>query len=109
MTKMLSASQKAAAQKRMDLILEVCERAESELPGFHKRDRMSNMMDLESLDEGEICMDWEKLLRADTFNFAHDVYGIGKHMDRTSYPGKLKDCFLPRCAMSEKAARARVS
>ena len=36
----------------------------------------------------------DELLSADDFNFAHDVFGIQRHIDRTS--GKLQNCFLPR-------------
>jgi hypothetical protein len=35
-----------------------------------------------------------ELLEADAFNFAHDVAGISRNMDRTT--GELKNCFLPR-------------
>jgi len=34
------------------------------------------------------------LLQADDFNFAHDVFGIRRNLDRDS--GQLGDCFLPR-------------
>ena len=40
-------------------------------------------------------LDLDKLLAFDDFNFAHDVFGIIDHIDRTT--GKLKHCFLPRC------------
>lgn len=35
-----------------------------------------------------------KLLTADDFNFAHDVLGIRRHLDRKT--GKLLHCFVPR-------------
>jgi hypothetical protein len=79
------------------------ERAEAELPQFSKRDRNNNLMDLDSLNYGETVMNWEKLLTAPAFDFAHDMYGIRKHMDRTIWPGVLTDCFLPRCAAIAKA------
>lgn len=34
------------------------------------------------------------LLAADEFNFTHDVFGIRRHIDRTT--GELRDCFVPR-------------
>ena len=34
------------------------------------------------------------LLAADDFNFAHDVFGIDRHIDRGT--GQLLDCFSPR-------------
>lgn len=38
----------------------------------------------------------EDLLNADDVNFAHDVFGINRHLDRNTLI--LTDCFLPRCA-----------
>lgn len=38
----------------------------------------------------------EALAKADEANFAHDVFGIRRHIDRET--GKLGDCFLPRFA-----------
>lgn len=35
-----------------------------------------------------------ELASADNFNFAHDVFGIRRHIDRKT--GQLQDCFLPR-------------
>lgn len=51
-------------------------------------------MDLDSVPE----LDLEGLLKAKPFDFAHDICGIIRHMDRSSYPGKLTDCFVPRFA-----------
>jgi hypothetical protein len=36
----------------------------------------------------------EELLAADDANFAHDVFGIRRHMNRETC--KIEDCFLPR-------------
>ncbi|TAL45450.1 MAG: hypothetical protein EPN91_02230 [Salinibacterium sp.] len=38
----------------------------------------------------------ERLLRADDFDFTHDVFGIKIHFDRTT--NALLNNFLPRCA-----------
>lgn len=38
----------------------------------------------------------EALLSADEFNFAHDVFGIRRHIDRET--GKIGGCFVPRFA-----------
>lgn len=38
----------------------------------------------------------ERLLEADDFNFAHDVFGIRRHIDRET--GELGNCFSPRCS-----------
>jgi hypothetical protein len=37
-----------------------------------------------------------ELLDADDFNFSHDIFGIRRHLNRTT--GKLDDRFLPRFA-----------
>jgi hypothetical protein len=42
----------------------------------------------------------EELLAADDMNFAHDVFGIRRHIDRTT--GELQDCFVPRYAAPTK-------
>ncbi len=41
-------------------------------------------------------IDYPRLLGADPFNFAHDIGGIYRHLDRDT--GELKDCFWPRFA-----------
>lgn len=72
----------------------VCERAEREIAGLKERvKRISLMMDLDSVPD----LDLDKLWAAPAFDFAHDICGIIHHMDRTTYPGTLKDCFVPRC------------
>ena len=54
------------------------------------------MMDLTAAHLNGCPMDWAKLLAADDCNFAHDVWGIHRHINRKD--GTLGDCFLPRCA-----------
>ena len=73
----------------------ICIRAEREIKGLKKQvSRSSLLMDLASVPE----LDLQKLLDAPAFDFAHDICGIIRHMDRSSYPGKLMNCFWPRCA-----------
>lgn len=79
------------ARRQCDLQIKVLDRAFRELD--LRCDRLSLVMDLDSIPE----LDLEKLLNAPKFDFAHDIYGIRRHMDRTSFPGKLTDCFWPRC------------
>lgn len=81
---------KAESQKRWKLITAIADRAQVELK--HVTDRMSIMMDLESVPD----LDLEGLLKAEPFDFGHDIYGIMRHMDRSTYPGKLTGCFVPR-------------
>jgi hypothetical protein len=42
-------------------------------------------------------LDLNKLLNADDFNFAHDVFGILHHINRET--GQLQNCFVPRCSI----------
>lgn len=43
----------------------------------------------------------EELADADNFNFAHDVLGINRHLNRET--GELQDCFLPRYAARDSS------
>lgn len=54
------------------------------------------VMDLEACHCNGMPLDLDKLASADDFNFAHDVFGIARHIDRET--GKIGDCFVPRCA-----------
>lgn len=53
-------------------------------------------MDITATHANGTPLDLAKLAAFDDFNFAHDVFGIRGHIDRTT--GKLTRCFLPRCA-----------
>lgn len=44
------------------------------------------------------------LLAADDFNFAHDAFGIARHLDRST--GKLTRCFVPRFSQPAPAEAA---
>lgn len=59
-------------------------------------DGMSMSMDLTACIANGCPLRLDDLLKADGFNFAHDVYGIQKHMNRLT--GKLMNCFRPRFA-----------
>jgi hypothetical protein len=41
-------------------------------------------------------LDLELLFAADDGNFAHDLFGIVRHIDRST--GAMRDCFVPRFA-----------
>ena len=53
-------------------------------------------MDIDACHSNGCPLKLHELLEADDFNFAHDAFGIRKHIDRTT--GKLQDCFVPRYA-----------
>ncbi len=62
------------------------------------RNHTSYIMDLMAADgvNGNLPIDWDAMLAGDAFDFAHDIVGILRHMDRRT--GKLGDCFVPRFA-----------
>ena len=60
------------------------------------QDRLSREMDYCALQAQGADLDLQKLLDFDDLNFAHDSFGIHRHIDRKT--GLLKDCFLPRCS-----------
>jgi hypothetical protein len=55
------------------------------------------IMDLSAVHANGCPMDFPGLLSADRFDFAHDITGIAKHIDRRT--GRLMDCFCQRYAM----------
>lgn len=63
---------------------------------FIEVDTLSLQMDLSATHCNGTPLDLEKLLAIDDFNFAHDIYGIMDHIDRTN--GQLTRGFLPRCS-----------
>ena len=64
-------------------------------------DRMSLRMDITAAHANGCALDLRKLLEASDFTFAHDVFGIEDHLDRST--GELLDFFTPRCARSMAA------
>jgi hypothetical protein len=46
----------------------------------------------------------DDLLAADDFNFAHDAFGIARHLNRQT--GQLENFFSPRFSRREEAAAA---
>lgn len=51
-------------------------------------------MDITACHANGCPLDLERLLAADDFNFAHDIIGIRRFLDRDT--GKLSDMFSPR-------------
>lgn len=74
------------------LIVKIVQRAEKmDIAG---RDIMACDMDVTACHCNGNKLDLAALLQADDFNFAHDVCGIRRHIDRET--GELEDCFVPR-------------
>jgi hypothetical protein len=67
----------------------------------HFVDPLSAMMDVKAANgvNGNPELDLEKLLAFDDANFAHDMGGISRHINRET--GLVEDCFLARCAKPE--------
>jgi hypothetical protein len=80
------------------VILKIAERAERELyaDGKIKQTRMDTPMDISATIAQGCPLRLDELLAADAFNFAHDVLGIRRHINRQT--GQLENCFLPRFA-----------
>ena len=60
---------------------------------FQVKDRLSLIMDIEAAHIAS-PLKLQELYDADNFNFAHDICGIQRHIDRNT--GKMQNCFLPR-------------
>lgn len=56
--------------------------------------KLDAAMDLTAAHLNGSKLDLLKLVAADDFNFGHDVFGIRRHLDRST--GKLGGCFVPR-------------
>lgn len=69
----------------------------------HDADALSLSMDLTVCHNLE-HVDLPTLLAARWNDFAHDVSGIIRHLDRTT--GELTDCFVPRCRKTDRAPEA---
>ena len=66
-------------RERFDLIVKIAERAEN--MNLLMFDRLSLIMDLRAADK-QFNLRLEDFLKADDFNFAHDIVGIQQNMDR---------------------------
>lgn len=68
--------------------------------GIYKGERLSLLMDLESADE-MFNLRLEDLLSANNFNFAHDIVGIVNNINRSEFPAKDFNLFVPRYANNQ--------
>lgn len=51
-------------------------------------------MDITAVHVNDCRLRLADLLSAERFDFSHDVFGIRRHLNRST--GKLEDCFSPR-------------
>jgi hypothetical protein len=79
-----------------ETVWKIVDRAQALLTSMGNFNRMATAMDLTACHANGTPLDLLGILSADDFNFAHDVCGIMRHIDRTT--GKLGDCFVPRYA-----------
>lgn len=59
-------------------------------------DAQSLRMDLMATHLNGMPLDLERLLSFPDFDFAHDVFGIRRHINRST--GELEGFFVPRCS-----------
>ena len=92
----------AVSEEDRELAKKIAKRASNEIDsGPHWQ------MDIEAAhlnlgaEEGR-GLDLETLLKADGFNFAHDVCRIASHLNRET--GEVEGCFLPRIMRRPSAA-----
>lgn len=60
-------------------------------------DRTDVLLDILTVHKRIQPLRLDDLLAADDLNFAHDVGGINRHLDRENYA--LSDCFSPRFSL----------
>lgn len=82
-----------ATKKESLAIVGIMQRARVTFPEY---DPVDLEMDLRATNANGMPLDFEKLSNADYYNFAHDILGIRKHLNRNT--GKLMRHFVPRCA-----------
>lgn len=70
--------------------------------GRYARSIMDWQMDLTAVHANGCRLELGRLKAADDFNFAHDAFGIARHLNRET--GQLEDFFVPRFAAKERAA-----
>ncbi len=85
-----------ATKKEMLMIAKIADRAEKLGIGY---DRMTMVMDVEVCHSNGSPLDIPALLEASDADFAHDINGIRRHINRET--GKLEGCFFPRCGLVE--------
>lgn len=79
----------------MELIDRIASRALN-LAVFHRIPHKKHdfSMDITCVHANGNPLRLRELLEADEFNFAHDVFGIYRHLNRET--GELENCFRPR-------------
>lgn len=83
------------AKENYKKYIEIAKRAETE--SLYNGERINLLMDIESADR-KFNLRLDDWLKADTFNFAHDLSGIINNINRTEFPATDFGLFVPRFA-----------
>jgi hypothetical protein len=84
-------------KNEMDVMGKIVDRAEQMFSDLGVQvDRLSMLMDLDAVHTRVMPLDLTALLNADAANFAHDIGGIRRHLNRDTI--QLEDFFVPRFA-----------
>lgn len=90
----------STTKEEAQLISKIADRADAMFKDAGAdQSKMDTVMDLSACIANGCPLKLAELLAADDFNFAHDVGGIRRHINRTT--GKLENCFLPRFAQKQ--------
>ena len=85
-------------KKETELIQKICDRAlKKDEVRVIVVERLDLEMDITAAHCNGCRLDLEKLLSFNDRNFFYDIIGITIHVDRKT--GKLRNHFLPRCAV----------
>lgn len=82
-----------ASKKEVTTITKIVKRAARMNPNINHLDAH---MDITSCHCNGSRLKLNQLLKADSLNFAYDVFGIFRNINRSN--GKLDNCFVPRYA-----------
>lgn len=66
-------------------------------PWVRKLTRTEIEMDITAAHCNGCRLDLTKFLNFPASDFGHDLFGIGRYLDRDT--GELLECFVPRCAL----------
>jgi hypothetical protein len=89
------------AKRDGELIARIVDRAIALAREFRVRPGRVNLFIGIAMAHQHMPMDLDMLLTIDDANFAHDVFGIMRHIDPKT--GHLLDCFVPRTARFQHA------
>lgn len=100
----ISPRDSAVARKIADRALAVAAKFDPDTPRHQRRSHSDFWMDIVAVHTNGNPLRLEDMLAADDFNFAHDVFGIERHLDRDT--GELTGFFSPRFSARETAVSA---